>query len=63
MRMSLRSTLLLRALASYPFPPNPFCSKDVSVQTVQEVLEEAGYKDFRLYVGPNGIVILPTKEN
>lgn len=47
----------LRSRANTKFPPNPFCSNNVSTSLVRKVLEEAGHKDFRLYVSPSGIYI------
>jgi hypothetical protein len=54
-RPSLREILLSRAKQKYP--PNPFCSNTVSASLVREVLEEAGYKDFSLFIAKDGIWI------
>lgn len=62
-RSRLEWILLQRAKVSYPYPLNPFCSSNVSVQLVQKVLDEAGYKDFTLHVNPDGIYIRPKAGN
>jgi hypothetical protein len=59
-RASLAERLKARAKLSYPYPSNPFCSSDVSVELVREALEEAGYKNFRLHVSQDGIYIEPS---
>jgi hypothetical protein len=59
-RPSLKDGLAVRAKLSYPYPPNPFCSSDISVDIVREALKEAGYENFRLHVAPEGIYIEPS---
>ncbi len=61
-RPSLRGILLGRAKETFPFPPNPFCSSTVSSSLVREVLEEAGYTNFKLFIAKDGIYIEPKKE-
>jgi hypothetical protein len=60
-RLTFKEKLLIVLKRSYPYPPNPICSSNASVNTVDEALKEAGYKDYRLYVRREGIFIEPKK--
>ena len=58
-RSRLEWVLLQRAKLTYPYPPNPFCNNTVSLDLVERVLVEAGYKDFKLHLALNGVMIEP----
>lgn len=61
-RLTLKERLVAQAKNTYPFPPNPFCASWVSVNLVDEALQEAGYTNYTLFIRADGIYIEPKQE-